>query len=670
MKAGSSRTIFAMRIMLGVIVVNLILAGCASAPPTLTPPATPVTTSSGASQATVYHEAPQLAELVASGKLPPVNQRLPQNPMLTQPVEQIGNYGGVWHMGMNGYRDHALLIRTLGYENLMRWDPQWNRPLPNLAQSVEVSDDATTYTFRLRQGMYWSDGAAFTADDIMFWYEDVFLNKELTPSPPVWLTGGREPVRVEKVDDSTLVFRFVAPNGLFLQNLASPWGAEPTSYPRHYLEQFHPKYNPDTIAGLIKEAGATNWVELFQLKFGQVGTVDHPSRWQNPELPTLNAWILTDHYIEEATQLVAERNPYYWKIDPAGNQLPYIDRLVFHIAKSADELVSLALKGALDMQNRNIAQSQYRAAYQANMDQEGYHFYSTISSFSNVMGISLNMTHPDPTLRAIFQNKDFRIGLSYAINRPEIIERVYNGEGEPYQVAPLSESPLYHERLARQYVEFDRTLANKHLDQAGFDKRNAQSLRLDPNGKPIAFTVEVTPDIYTESAEALKLIQGYWRAVGIDMQIKEEDRNSLIERRDANQHDAVVWASAGGLDAILDPREYFPVSNESNYAVGWAYWYIDPQDPRAEEPPAITKQQMALYNQLVATGDPSTQNKLMGQILEIAADQFYVIGIARPGRGYGIVKNNFHNVPGLMPAAWTYPDPAPTNPAQYFIEQE
>jgi peptide/nickel transport system substrate-binding protein len=154
------------------------------------------------------------------------------------------------------------------------------------------------------------------------------------------------------------------------------------------------------------------------------------------------------------------------------------------------------------------------------------------------------------------------------------------------------------------------------------------------------------------------------------MQIKKEDRNSLFERKDANPHDAVVWTGVGVLDVILDPREYLPVSNESNYAVRWAYWHINSQDPRAQEPPVITKQQMALYDQLVATGDLSTQNKLMGQILEIAADQFYVIGIARPGRGYGVVKNKFHNVPGLMPASWTYPDPAPTNPAQYFIESE
>jgi peptide/nickel transport system substrate-binding protein len=631
----------------------------------VTPGVSPMSTPDAA-----HKEAPQLAELVASGKLPPVNQRLPQNPMLVQPVDRVGSYGGVWHMGMNGYRDHALLIRTLGYENLMRWDPQWNRPIPNVAQSLEVSDDATTYTFRLRQGMCWSDGTAFTADDIMFWYEDVFLSKELTPFSPVWLTCGNEPVQVEKVDDYTLVFRFAAPNGLFLQNLATPWGAEPTSYPRHYLKQFHARYNPDNISELIQEAGVANWVALFQLKFGLVGSADHPSRWQNPELPTFNAWVLTGRYIEGATQLVAERNPYYWKIDPNGSQLPYIDRLFFHVAKSREDLVALALKGELDMQNRNISQAQNRARYQANMDLNGYHFYATISSFSNVMGISLNMTHPDPTLRNIFQNKDFRVGLSYAINRSEIIDQVYNGAGEPHQVAPLFESPLYHEQLARQYLEFDKTRANNHLDQAGLDKRNDQGLRLGPTGKPIVFTVEVTPDIYIESVEALKLIQGHWRAVGILMQIKEEDRNTLIERRDTNQHDAVVWASAGGIDVILDPREYFPFSNESNYAVGWGYWYINPKDPRAEQPPAIIMQQMLLYDQLVATGDPSTQNELMGQILEIAANQFYVIGIARPGKGYGIVKNNFQNVPGLMPAAWTYPDPAPTNPAQYFIEQD
>lgn len=622
---------------------------------------------------TSFQEAPGLAEQVAAGELPAVAERLPTNPLVVEPVERPGVYGGDWRSGLVGGQDTAWLVRTVDYEHLVRWSPDWTEVIPNIAVSFEANADATEYTFTLREGMKWSDGAPFTANDITFWWEDVAINADVTPEgPPEWMKvlveNEKVPGSVEMVDDLTVKFGFPAPNGLFLQLLATPGGAEATRYPRHYLEPFHQTYNPDGLDQMIAEANATDWINLFQLKGAGIQGTPYDARWQNPELPKLDAWVLTTAY-GEGTRVVAERNPYYWKVDTDGNQLPYLDGLAYDVLEDPEVLVLKGLNGELDMQDRHIASLPNKAIFTDNMEAGQYHFFETVSSSMNSMIFALNLTHKDPNKRAIYQNKDFRIGLSHAINRQEIIDVIYVGQGQPHQAAPRPESPLYHERLATQYTEYDVALANEHLDTAGFTEKDGDGFRLDANGQKISVIAEVTIG-HLERIDALELMKGYWQEVGIELVIKSEDRALLYTRKEANDHDAVIWGGDGGLDVILEPRWYFPFSLESNYAEAWVSWYENDPAPLTppEEPPEPTMQQMDLYNQLKSTADPAQQNELMMQILEIAADQFYVIGISLPVGGYGIVKNNFHNVPESMPGSWLYPNPAPTNPCQYFIE--
>ena len=154
------------------------------------------------------------------------------------------------------------------------------------------------------------------------------------------------------------------------------------------------------------------------------------------------------------------------------------------------------------------------------------------------------------------------------------------------------------------------------------------------------------------------------------MRLRGFDRSTYVVRQGGNLHDVTVWAGNSGLSVMLDPRYYLPFSHESGYAVAWARWYDDPAHPDAQEPPEKTQRQMALYDALLATPDPARQAVLMREILDLAADAFYVIGISLPSQRFGIVKDNFHNVPAVMPRSWVYPDPAPTNPSQYFIEPE
>ncbi|MEZ4664631.1 MAG: ABC transporter substrate-binding protein [Caldilineaceae bacterium] len=511
-------------------------------------------------------EAPALAAMVADGSLPELSERIPVNPKVVAEVDGPGQYGGIWRMGLNGGQDNALLVRTMAYEHLVRWTPDWTGIEPNIAESYEASDDATEYTFHLREGMRWSDGEPFTADDMVFWAESIIGNAEFeaTHNVPSWLTANGAAVTVEKIDDYTVKFVFAGPNGLFIQRLATPSGAELTRWPAHYCSQFHPDFNTDNLDALIAEADATDWVNLMELKCAGVPGTPYDARWQNSDLPTLNPWILTTAY-GAGTQVVAERNPYYWKVDTAGRQLPYIDKIVYDIGEDVDVLVLKALNGEIDMQDRHIASLSNKAVFADNMEAGGYHFFESIPSGMNNIAIALNLTHKDPVRREMFQNKDFRIALSHAINRQEIIDVVYVGQGEPYQLAPRPTSPFYNERLAKQYTEYDPDLANEILDGIYHDK-NADGIRIGPDGEPLTLVVDVTSN-QQDRIDALGLIQGYWKAVGVDMQLSNSmDRSLLYTQRFHNEHDVSVWGGDGGLDVILESVLVLPYSGESLYA--------------------------------------------------------------------------------------------------------
>lgn len=550
-----------------------------------------------------YKEAPQLAERVRAGELPGVDERLPETPKVVEPVERIGVYGGEWRSAMVGGSDSAWLIRTMAYENLVRWDTQWTEVVPNIAESFEVNDDATEYTFHLRPGMRWSDGEPFSADDIVFWWEDVALNAELSPGgPPSWMVTGGEPGVVEKVDDYTVKFSFVEPNGFLLLSLATPDGSAPNRYPRHYLAQFHSKYNEENLDTLIEEADAVDWVNLFQLKGSGVPGTSYDARWQNMELPSLAGWTLTTGYGVDS-RVVAVRNPYYWKVDPEGQQLPYIDGIVYDVLEDPEVLLLKVLNGEIDMHTRHFNTLDNKAVLTDNMAAGEYHFFD-LTSTENTVAISLNLTHKDPVKREIFQNKAFRSALSHAINRQEIIDAVYVQQGEPAHTGLLPDSPIYHERLNTQFLEYDPELANQLLDEAGYTERDGEGYRLGPDGKRITIVIEGAEGHRPDWADVGELTVEYWKAVGIDAQLRLEDRSLLYTRKEANDHDATVWSSAaGGQSAMLDPRFYFPYSNESNFAIAWATWYRDPASPIAEEPPAAVQKQMELYDQLKATAD-------------------------------------------------------------------
>lgn len=603
-----------------------------------------------------FNEAPTLTELVKQGKLPPVEKRLPEEPLVVVPVEKIGEYGGTLRSCMLGRGDTAGLTRDIGYEGLVRWSADCTKVVPNIAKMWRVTDEGKTFTFYLRKGMKWSDGQPFTADDILFWYDDVLLNKELTPTIPKWLTANGQVVKVEKLDDYTIRFKFAEPQGLFLQRLAMADGLG-IILPKHYLKQFHIKYaSKEKLDALVKEKKLTDWFSLFH---------NMNDKWMNPELPVILAWkVITP--LGVGTRVTFERNAYYWKIDTAGNQLPYIDRVSYEIIENVEVGLMKLLNGEYDLETRKIASLENYPVLAENKDKVGYRFFTQVPTHGNDLVFAFNLNHKDPVLRKIFNDKRFRIAMSLALNRKDFIDLIYLGKSVPRQPSPLPGTPLYNEKLEKQYIEYDPVRANKLLDEIGL-KRGSDGWRLRPDGKTLTITIEV--DAGKKNREdAAALAKKFWDAVGIKTAVKAMDRTLFYTRKAAAEHDVNIWTGPGGIDTLLDPRWYFPFSSESNFAPLWALWYTS-GGKSGEEPPSDVKRQMQLYNEILKTSSEKKQIFLMKQLLDISVKNFYVIGICSAPKEFGVARNNLRNIPEETVTSWTYVTPGPVNTCQFFFEK-
>jgi peptide/nickel transport system substrate-binding protein len=615
----------------------------------------------------VAKEAPELAEQVKAGTLPPLEQRLPKDPVVVQPVERNGKYGGTWRYAHVGTQIMDL-ARALGYEPLVRWSPGWSDVIPGVAESWTVNPEATEYTFKLREGMKWSDGQPFTSDDIMFYYEDILKDDQLTPSKPRFMRDGGV---VEKIDDYTFRFKLGVPDGLFLLNTAGMGDMAFVMSPKHYLSQFHINHNPQANEQ-ARAAGYGSWVEWMDSK--RIGPAQDGPFWQNRDMPVLFAWKFTTPPGGGTTRAVAERNPYYWKVDSEGRQLPYIDRVTVDMMNDVEPLVLKVANGEIDMMDQFFAIPQNRPMIYDNQERGQYHLYTTTSTEPNTAVIDFNMNHKDPVVRDIFRNKNFRIGLSHAINRQEVINLVFMGQGIPFQAAPLPGTVFYNDKLATQYLEYNVDLANKFLDDAGLSRKDGEGFRLRPDGKRLEVIIHIM-DFHVEMKDIIQLLAGYWNKVGVWTTTRISERNLWEVQVRANaDFDATVHRFGGGfgMAVLTDPRYYFPFNGNSMYAPAWQLWWNNPSGTgaayRPEEPPAAAKRQMDLYDQIRITGDTAKQQELMREILDIATEEFYVIGISTQADGYGVVKNNMRNVPTSMPWSWIYPHPAPDNPCQFFFE--
>jgi len=609
-----------------------------------------------------YKESPALAELVKAGKLPPVDQRLPQNPLVVPVVEKSGEYGGVWRRAFLGPADSNNYVRVV-FDALFRFSPDGAKIEPKIAEAAEPSADYKVWTIKLRKGSKWSDGQPFGADDILFWYNDVLLNKELTPTLPGWIKNpDGSAAKVEKVDDSTVRFTYAAPATLFLTAVANQDGADRTFamfLPAHYLKKFHPTYTPKAdVEAAAKAAGFKTWTELFANK-------NAPP--ENPERPTMGAWAPTSRASDPVFTL--KRNPYYVGVDKDGNQLPYLDEVRFTYFADVQALNLAAIAGNFDMQERHIIMTNYPVL----KDQEKTGKYRVITwpTFGGADAvIAINQTYTaDPEMGKVMAQKDFRVALSLAINRDQIKESVFLGLGEPRQPVPAPWHPYYPgDEWAKKWTAFDKAQANKLLDGIGLTKKDGNGIRLLPSGKPATIEISVVPAFGAWPDVAL-LVSKDWEAVGVKTIVQIRERALHFKMNENNELMAEIWNEDTSAfpytgNAKPDPR------NAPILTIGplWRRWYAT-GGKEGQEPTPEMKRIVEIVDKARTVG-PDEQVKLSQELFRIWAENCFeigTVGLTPMVQGVVVAGTKFRNVPTTLGNDWPLRSPGNARTEQFFF---
>ena len=594
-----------------------------------------------------FTQAPQLE----GQDFPPVDQRLPINPLVVIPPHQEGPYGGTWTRFGTGPGDVGIYGARIAYEGLVRWGPMGREVLPNLATHWEIADAGATYTFHLRRGVRWSDGELYTSADILFWYKHVLQQPDLTPViSSTYLHGGRL-FELDVLDDYIIRFRFAAPYGIFLKVLASNLTSI-IHYPAHFAKRYHPDFTP--LAKLQRLAHEDNfdfWFQVFEDRLD----------WRNPEAPRLWAWILERPPPARPTVFV--RNPYYWKVDPSGRQLPYIDRITFEIAN--EETINIkAINGEVGMQGRHIRLQNY-PLFMTNQEKGGYRVRHWIDGGDGSFALALNLNHKDPVLKGIFHDRRFRLALSKALDREAINEVCFLGMGQPRQMAPPPHSDFYDPAYERAHIDYDPDEARRLLDAMGLTRVDGGG-RLRPDGKPLSIHLE-TSSVLGGAGRMFEMAAADWTAVGVETKVKSMARQLFAQRRESLLCDVTAWSGAGEFIPILDPRWFLPYNVGSFHGLDYVKWFRS-QGRRGEKPPPAMVQCIDLFREVERAVEDIEQIRLFRRIIDLNRENLWVIGTVGQLPPIFIVQNSFRNVPEVAVASWPLRTPGATAPECYAID--
>jgi peptide/nickel transport system substrate-binding protein len=577
-------------------------------------------------------ETPSLAAEVASGALPPAIERIPREPALAE-LETLGRPGGELRMLMASPKDTRIMV-VYGYARLVAYTPGLAL-VPDMLRAVDV-EEGRIFTLHLRAGHKWSDGQPFTAEDFRYWFEDVAGNTELTSTgvPLAMLAGGEGP-KFEVLDETTVRYTWAQPNPLFLSALAGP---DPLFIycPAHYLKQFHKKYaDKEKLAAAVKAAGVRNWAALHTKLNAQY-------RNDNPALPTLDPWVLKTSL--PADRLVFERNPYYYRVDGAGHQLPYIDRVVFNIA---DSKIVPAKTGAgeSDLQARYLRFDDY-TFLKAGEAGGNYKVRLWRTGPGSQLALFPNLNVTDPVWQKLMRDVRFRRALSLGVNRHEINQAIYFGLAIEGQNTVLPQSPLYRTEYRDEWGTYDIDAANKLLDEVGLTQRDSEGMRLLPDGRPAAVIVEDSGES-TEKSDVLELVRDSWRHIGIKLYSKPAQLT--LFRRRVFSGEALMSLDKGIENGLatpaMSPAEFAPTSQQQ---LQWPKWgeYVETKGKSGEETvlPGCLKLKQLYDAWLLATSE-TDQARIWHEMLKIWADSVYSIGLVAGVQQPVVVGDRLRNVP-------------------------
>ncbi len=577
-------------------------------------------------------ETPFFAEAVAGGKLPAVQKRIPREPALAE-LEKLGQPGGELRMLMASPKDTRLMV-VYGYARLVAYTPGL-AIVPDMLLGVDV-DEGRVFTLHLRPGHKWSDGQPFTADDFRYWFEDIAGNKELSPGGlPIQMMAGGEPPKFEVIDETTVRYTWSRPNPLFLPALAGP---DPLFIfaPAHYLKQFHTGYaDKDKLAAVVKDAGVRNWAALHTKRYA-------PYKNDDPKMPSLDPWVLKTKL--PADRIVFERNPYYYRVDGAGHQLPYLDRIVYSIADS-QIIPAKTGAGESDLQARYLRFDDY-TFLKANEEGGDYHVRLWRTGPGSQFALYPNLNASDEVWRKLMRDVRFRRALSLGIDRHEINQALYFGLAIEGQNTVLPQSPLFRTEYRADWANYDLDQANKLLDEIGLTQRGSDNVRLLPDGRPCAIIVENSGES-SEKSDVLELIRDSWRHIGV--QLYSKPAQLTLFRRRVFSGDAVMSLDKGvenGLaTATMSPAEFAPTEQQQ---LEWPKWgeYAETKGKAGEAPDLPDAKKLYQLNSdwLAATSDEDKE-RIWHDILALYSDQVFSIGLIAGVLQPVVVNDRLRNVP-------------------------
>jgi peptide/nickel transport system substrate-binding protein len=577
-------------------------------------------------------EIPSLEQAIKDGTLPAMQQRLPINPAKPDFTNKtIGQYGGSIRMLMGKSKDIRMMT-VYGYARLVGYDEKLQLKA-DILEKVDV-EEGRIFTLHLRAGHKWSDGVEFTSEDFRFFWQDIATHPVLSPyGPPHEMMRSEKIPLFEVVDKYTVRYTWQQPNPYFLPALAGP---SPLFIymPAHYMKQFHADHtSKDEMEHEIELAKKRNWRGVFVSKGRQY-------KLTNPELPTLQPWVNTTSLPSE--RFVFKRNPFFHRVDPQGQQLPYVDEVIMNISSSG--LVPAKTgSGESDLQARYLRLDNY-TFLKAGEKNNDYKVNLWGTGRGAHIALYPNLTAKDPKWRALMQNADFRRALSLGVNREEINQVIYFGLALPMVNTVLPNSPLYKEKYAQSYAQFDPVSANKLLDTINLHRRDARGIRLFPDGSPVEILVQTAGES-TEETDVLALVKDNWRRIGIQMYIKPIQREVLRNRVFSGTAIMTTWFGLpNGLPvAQMSPEELAPTRQDQ---FEWSQWGRHYETHEGESPTLPKVQELVELNEAwtkAATDDEKTE--IWHKMLEIHASEVYTIGLVSAILQPLVVNKALRNVP-------------------------
>ena len=611
-------------------------------------------------------------KIYGNPELPPLEERLPTEPLVVAPYDSIGKYGGTFDALSNATESGTSDFMAIRHVNLLRYSDDLETIVPNVAKGWRWNDDFTQLTFFLRKGHKWSDGAPFTAFDVEFWYENLAIDTNVREKPKDYVLIGGEPMTVDVIDAQTVRFNLPSPKPGLLSHFANHYAQG--FQPKHFLGQWHPAVNPDADANAQK-LGFENGYAAIAAYYGSSDWMDTPTPMltNSDKLDVLPAHAhptLESHIVvaesTEGRHFVA--NPYFYMVDTAGNQLPYINEQdELYVGESEVRLLKL-VNGEVTYKAQAL-NLDYMPLLLENQEKGNY----TVELKPEVAipTFAFNVTSEDMEKRKVFGDLRFRQAMSVAINRDEINEVVFFGTGTPQQYIGFSPTPSFvDEKWNQHYAQFDPKLATKLLDEIGMKDVDGDGMRELPNGQPLVLNLQVPTQAI--SIKQVELVGLQWAAMGINNTVKEVTTDEFRSAMSANKLDVTMYSKGQPLAVILGVSELFlpPYDNYFNQktAVLWGE-YLDSDGTKGVKPPPYAYEMIEDISAFQAEIAGSAESDRLGQkLVKTMAENLLFIGTVKSVSPIYHL-NTLKNFTEYKTASYAYYRSYPYRGPQWYLDE-